>query len=143
MNITVIAYKSSGSTSCRGCVMDQWESDQEIMTFGDRNNAITWAADFYYRNHVNDLGHYELSYIVNGGPSESYYYDGEWLDEYDEWLEEGKNIAKEAARIGAEKYQAYKDQKALEKLKKETAEKELKVKKDLELLAKLKEQYGE
>lgn len=40
--ITVLAYKSSGEESCRGCVVESWDSDFELHTTKDIADAGVW-----------------------------------------------------------------------------------------------------
>jgi hypothetical protein len=131
MNYTLIAHKSSGSTSCRGCIMDQWDSDFELYYSSNATDVINTAVPYILINMKDEeLGHYEVTILYNGFPID--YQDDDTIDLY--------KAACNIARQQADDYKAAKERKRIDA---EQAEKDRKKENDLKLLAKLKEQYGE
>jgi hypothetical protein len=63
--ITVIAYKENSVDTCRGCVMDRYNSDLEMFS-SDNPEAV---ADFVANLQAKDLDHYSsfnFTYLFNG-----------------------------------------------------------------------------
>lgn len=142
MNYTVIAYRESGEDTCRGCVMDRWDSGFDMRTFVDTDRAAEWASQFYYQNKI-ELGSYSLSYLVNGKPLDYFNFDGECDDEYYETTYNQYDIDNEARRIASEKHEVFKAKKEADRLAAIKRQLDYKVEQDLALFAKLKAQYGE
>ena len=131
---TVLAYKSSGSTSCRGCTMDEWGSDFEFQVFDDVDEAIKYAAGFKAINMNEDsYGSYDITFLVNG--QEYYYYDFEWGED--------PNLDSRSSLLAKEIDDARKAKKEQARLDKIREEHDRKVASDLKLLAKLQQTYGE
>ncbi len=82
MIITILAYRSSGSTYCRGCEMDRWGSDFEFGVYDEGEypsgpQTITAAAEFVlkflvYNDDKENGGDYDITILLDG--RECHYY---------------------------------------------------------------------
>jgi hypothetical protein len=75
--ITVIAYKENSVDTCRGCVMDRYDSDLEMFS-SDKPEAV---ADFVANLQAKDLDHYSsfnFTYLING---RCFHYDYTYVGE--------------------------------------------------------------
>lgn len=101
-SITIAAYRPSGVDTCRGCVMDSWDSDFEMKITDDPEQAIQYVADYYYQN--SQMGRqsiYEVNILINGiggENGEAMYVDWE-SDEEGEVREDLVRLIKNTARV--------------------------------------------
>jgi len=132
MNYTIVVHKSSGSTSCRGCIMDQWDSDFDMDYFTESEHVVSRAVPYILTNMKDEeLGNYEVTILYNGVPHN-------YLDD-----ENVPDLYKEACVIARQKANEYKNAKEQKRLEAKQAEQDRKKADDLKLLEKLKKQYGE
>ncbi len=74
--ITIIAYKSSGYRSIRGCVTDQWGSGFQMDVFDDIEEAIKCLGKLMVEDRHSKEGEYEYHILIDG-KDESYIYEDE------------------------------------------------------------------
>jgi hypothetical protein len=68
MNYTVIGYKPNSEASCRGCVMDRFDSDQVLLLTTDELEFVEKWADLLFKNLIRKHGEseYEIEVLANG-----------------------------------------------------------------------------
>lgn len=130
---TVLAYKSSGSTSCRGCTMDEWDSDFEFQVFDTAEDATKYASKFKAMNmNEEHLGSYDITFLIDG--EKNNHWDFELENDID-LDNRSSELAKEIDDIR----RAKKEQLRLDRIKQEE---DRRVSEDLKLLEKLQKIYG-
>lgn len=68
MFYTLIEYTSSGVDTCRGCIMDRWNSDFDISYFDDREKLIKYYAKKKAEESTRErnTGLIEFTVLING-----------------------------------------------------------------------------
>lgn len=75
-NLTLIAYKPSGESYCRGCLMDRYNSNHSI-TIGSPEEIVARWGHLLFENTVMDKQEpeYEITLLINGLDPDSDFYD--------------------------------------------------------------------
>jgi hypothetical protein len=68
MNYTIIGYKPDSEASCRGCVMETFDSDHVLFLTTDELDFVEKWAELLYKNLIRKHGEseYEITALVNG-----------------------------------------------------------------------------
>jgi hypothetical protein len=138
MNYTLVAYTSSGSTSCRGCIMDSWGSDFSMDFYNTKESVIEKLSEYYFSNYISEYGETELTILYDG--LDYWKYEG---DEYNEKSDLDQYIRLEAERLSSKKVEKHKEAKEESKRLEIIKKNEYNEKQELELLRELKQKYGE
>lgn len=115
MNFNLIRYIPSGSTSCRGCTMSQWDSDFEIFFHEDKVAFIEKFAYVMYLDIISDRKNPEYQVMIDGFTRDNIDYDDEFR------LEIHDDIWTKSQKLADEKVSAYKAQQELASHKKKEA----------------------
>jgi hypothetical protein len=130
---TLVAYKSSGSSSCRGCETDRWDSELDVGQFETYEAACNYAFSFVKKDaETSDESNWDLTlYSVSG--EESYYPNSHSEDNFSVMMHS--------------MYKTYRHQyeaaQLLTRAKKEQQRIDDQKQRDLETLKRLQDQYGE
>jgi hypothetical protein len=68
MNYTIIGYKPDSAETCRGCVMERYDSDHVLFLSTDELDFVEKWAELLFKNLIRQRGEcaYEITALVNG-----------------------------------------------------------------------------
>lgn len=67
--ITIIAYRSDGIDTCRGCVMERFSSEFDMGIFDDIKPAAVYYAKLVHSNKINNQNgrsNWDINVLING-----------------------------------------------------------------------------
>lgn len=147
MKYTLIRYKENGEDTCRGCVMDRWHSEFELLEFSNRKELIAAYGNLIFNDDIavkNRYGRSEYHILISGIDLNG------WHNGYNNSCRLFNRITDRAMEIAAKKHAVIEEQRlAAEKKAQDDAfakEQERKLRKaaeEIELYNKLKQKYGE
>lgn len=151
MIYTIIGYKSNGTDSVMGCVQDRVDSDFDIESFHNSEDAANYYAKLIMEpDYSQYMAHsWEITILFNGQEDQDFHYDADNdYEEIPEHIRLTKNFDKlcNEAITDIEKERKLESDRKLEQKRKDREEDRLKKaidkeSSDRELLATLKEKY--
>lgn len=141
-NITVVGYLANWRETCRGCVVDEGDSQFELAHTTDPAQATELAANMIARGEIEETAAWTVTILLNGLPLV-----GEEADYYgvgvsDEDREFANSIFDKALVMSMDMIEAHREKKAERAREIARREAELVRERELVQLEELKKKYG-